>query len=480
MGRLTNHLKIGNRPVFIVIALISLLYCDLAEAAFASKVSFTAGELYTDNLFFTKKKEHDFITTLTPTLSLLYAPAGQNIPSLNLNISPAGTIFARHSDLNNFGDNWALDGGYSYPYSPKLNFHVSDVMSRQGQYNLGPVTQGAFQVPNLPTAPPPTGGTVPGQGNQNLSNFSSGGSSISNDFSLGGSYLYRPDVSFTADYRNTMTRYIDQGGSDTNQTIGVRGVYNWRKDHNLHAGYSMNIYKSRNQGTCVIHNFDAGDDFFSSLQIQLTPTLTISGSSGLSINANGGSGNCGNGNSSSAVSNNSSLTIAKIWQQAQLTGTVQHGLTPSYGVSGISETTSFSASFNMQLSEKLSVISNLNFPIYNTDGGGFKTFQASLGAQYRINSWLASNLFYNYRSSDSSSEAARNSDGILQAGVVRANSVYLTLTTSFDIWPNQGLTRDFTSRSLTPMIRTPFPAAAPATPSTSTTPSTSSTPATSP
>jgi hypothetical protein len=467
MGRLKKLLKISSRLVIIVIPFVCLLYFDLAEAAFASKFSFTAGELYTDNLFFTKQKEHDFVTTLTPTLSLLYAPTGENIPTLNLSISPSGSIFARHSDLNNFGDNYSLNGGYTYLYSPKLTLSASDVLSRQGAYRLGPVTQGAFQLPNLPTSPPPTGGTLPGQGNQNLSNFSSAGSDIANNFHLGATYLYRPDISFTANYDNNVIHYIDAGGTDLYQTIAFRGVYNWRKDHNLHAGYSVNIYSTRNNGTSVINNFDFGDDYFSNIQIQLTPTLTLSASTGLSFNT---------GSNGPSVANNSTLSIIKIWERGQLGATVHHGLTPSFGVGSISETTSFSAAGNMQLTEKLRAIAGLDFPLYNTDQGTFKTFQASAGLQYQFTPWLASTLFYNYRMSDASSAAARNSDGILQAGKVRANSVYLTLTTSFDIWPNPGLSRGFTSPALTPIIRTPFPTTAPTAPSTSPTPSTPTSP----
>src|SRR4029077_16170575 len=129
-------------------------------------------------------------------------PEGQTAPTLNLNISPGGTIFARHSELNNFGDNWGLNGGYTYQYSPELNFHVSDVLGRQGQYRLGPLTQGAFQLPSAPTSPAPVGGTLPGQNNQNLSNFTSGGSQLWNNFLLQGSYRYRPDVSFMGGYQN--------------------------------------------------------------------------------------------------------------------------------------------------------------------------------------------------------------------------------------------------------------------------------------
>src|SRR6266852_6071776 len=109
MGCTKNHLRTWNSSILIVVAVICLLYSDIAQAAFAIKSSLTFGELYTDNIFFTKRKDHDFVTTITPALSLLYAPAGETAPTLNLNISPSGVIFARHSDLNNFGDNWGAN-----------------------------------------------------------------------------------------------------------------------------------------------------------------------------------------------------------------------------------------------------------------------------------------------------------------------------------------------------------------------------------
>jgi hypothetical protein len=157
--------------------------------------------------------------------------------------------------------------------------------------------------------------------------------------------------------------------------------------------------------------------------------------------------------------------VIKVWERAQLSGSIHHGLTPSYGVGNVSETTTFNGQFNMQLTEKLAALAGVDFPLYDTDNGTFKTLQASAGLQYQWNSWLASTLFYNYRMSEASTAAARNSDGILQAGKVSANSVYLTLTSYFDIWPRIGLSRSLTSSTLTPMVRTPFPSAAPAAPS---------------
>src|SRR5690242_11249118 len=260
MARLQNLIE-----SFWIILLLCVAFAaidrGIADAAFATKFSFTAGELYTDNLFFTKDKESDFVTTLTPTFTFLYAPAGMNIPALNLNFSPAGTIFARHSELNNFGDNWNLNGAYTYPYSPRLSFYTSDVLSRQGTYRLGPLTQGAFQLPDVPTSPPPVGAPLPGQGTQNLSNFNNAGSEIVNNYHLGASFLYRPDVSYTGSYDNNYVKYLDLGGSDMYQSIGVRGIYNWHRDHNLHAGYWLSIYTPRSGSTSVVHNFDIGDDY---------------------------------------------------------------------------------------------------------------------------------------------------------------------------------------------------------------------------
>src|SRR5215467_9242990 len=219
-----NRSRILGSWLLLVTGVVYLFPANHADAAFAVKLSPTLGELYTDNIFYTKDKEGDFVTTIIPTLSILYASEGQTSPNLNFNIWSSGLIFARHSELNNFGDNWGLNGGYTYQYSPQLTFSVSDVLGRQGPYRLGvqgfdSFTQGAFRLPSPPTSPLPTGGTLPGQGSQNLSNFTSGGSQFWNNFFLQGSYRYRPDISFTGAYQNNFVDYINQGGSDLYQTI---------------------------------------------------------------------------------------------------------------------------------------------------------------------------------------------------------------------------------------------------------------------
>jgi hypothetical protein len=474
MDCIRNRSRIWGSWLLLVSGVASYLFsANLAEARFAIKFTPTLGELYTDNIFYTRDKEHDFVTTITPTVSILYAPEGQTEPNLNLNIWSSGVVFARHSELNNFGDNWGLNGGYTYQYSPQLTFFVSDVLGRQGPYRLGAqgsdsYIQGAFRLPSPPTSPPPTGGTLPGQGSQNLSNFTSGGSQFWNNFFLQGSYRYRPDLSFTGAYQNNFVDYINQGGWDLYQTIGFRGVYNWRQEHNLHAGVFINIYNNRNNNNVnnrnnnnVVVNFDLGDDFFSNYQINLSPTLTLAASTGISLNA---------GNNGPTVANNTNIVLTKIWETATLSGGVQHGLTPSYGVAGISNTTSVNGQFNYQVTEKLSTLAGVNFSLYDTDDGNFQTFQASAGARYQFTPWLASNFFYAYRWTDSSNSVAQSSSGILQPGIVRANVVYLTLTANFDLWPSTGLSRSIAAP--TPLIMTPFPQGTPNTSTAPTTPTT--------
>src|SRR5690349_21856648 len=116
MGCTRSRLRISAESFFAVALVLTLALPSNGWAAFASQFSFSVGEQYNDNIFFEKKKEHDFVTVITPALHLYYAPTGQSAPTANLNISPTGLIYARHSNLNDFGfsDTSAITGGYTY------------------------------------------------------------------------------------------------------------------------------------------------------------------------------------------------------------------------------------------------------------------------------------------------------------------------------------------------------------------------------
>jgi hypothetical protein len=447
MGFIRSHSRIWGRWIFLVGAVFSFASPVDGWAAFASQFSLLVGEQYSDNIFFSKDKEHDFVTIFIPTLTLLYAPPGEVAPTLNLNISSSGEIYARHSDLNNFGDNIWVSGGYTYQYSPRLDFHLSDTFRRQGPTRMG-AFGGFDELPAGPTSPGLPGGIISPPFSQNLEDFISRGDQLSNSLYFQGSFLYRPDIRFNAGYNGTYAKFLDAGGSDGFHTIHTRAIYNWRRDHNLHAGYSISINNSRNGDSGVVHNFDIGDDYFTNYNLQLTPTLSLAVSTGLSVNT---------GSSGPRVANNTSVTITKLWETAELNGGLRKGLTPSFGVSGVSDTTTLFTNYRHRLTEKLVTSLGADFSFYDTEDVNFKTFQGGLGLQYLITSWLSSALNYYFRWIDSG--AGAKSTDLLNKGTVKSNSVFLSVTIRFDLWPNTGLARSMTSPILTPAIRTPFPGA---------------------
>jgi hypothetical protein len=448
MDCIRNHLRIWNSWSVIVGIVLGLFVPAVGHAAFASRFSLLVGEEYNDNIFFSKEKEHDFVTIITPTLTFLYAPAGQIAPTFKLDVSPSAYFFARHSDANSFGDDLSLNGAYNYQYSPRLNFRISNTLERLGETRVaGDLDDGGIQLRSTPTALPPIDASAPQSSSENLDlrGFVSRGDQITNSFSALGTFLYRPDIRFTGGYTNSYVKFIDAEGSDIFHTVGIRGIYNWRQEHNLHAGYSLSVGESRDGDTSIIHTFDLGDDYFSNYQIRLSPTLTLAASTGISLNT---------GSGGPRVANNTRVTVTKIWETATLTGGVRKGLTPSFGVSGIADTTSLFSSFRMQITERLTGNAGAEFSLYDTQDVNFNTLRASLGLQYLITSWLSSRLVYRHRWIDSG--AGADSSELLDRGKVAGNSAFLSVTAHFDIWPRISLARSMTASSLSPLVTPPF------------------------
>jgi len=440
MGCTRKRSKISAERLAVFALFLAFSFPSSLWAAFASQFSFSTGEEYNDNIFFSKNREHDFITFFIPSLTLLYAPEGQVTPTLGAEISPSYQVYARNSNLNNF-DNVSAKAGYIYNYSPRLSFTLSDIFNRQGetrtQYLFG---QDEFLTG--PTSTPPIERLATPL-SQNLTQLTAG-KEVTNFVSLQGSYLYRTDIRFTGGYVNDLASFLGGGGSDIFHEVSAGGIYNWKQDHNLHAGYRVSIYNLHNGDSGVIHNFDFGDDYFTNYKLQLTPTLSLAVSSGLSVNTGNGPG----------VANNTSITITKLWETAQVNGGVRKGLTPSYGVSGISDTTSFFTYLNWQVSEKLRTNSYAVFSLFDTNDVNFKSIQAGLGIQYLFTSWLSTGLNYRFGWIDSGSGATKTD--LLQKGIVKQNIAFLSLTTRFDVWPNVGLARGMSSSTLTPVLTPPF------------------------
>jgi len=210
------------KSLVVTILVFNIFLCDTTNAQFAGQFSLSVGEEYNDNIFFSKQKEHDFITQITPTFTILFQPAAATAPTLKFDISPTGQIFARHPEENNFGRNLSLGGSYSHAFSPRLSLNFNEALRLQG----GTRTVGVGSNLNNSLPGTPTGPLSPGLSeSQSLGNFISNGDTLSNSFSVQGNYVFTPNVTFSGHYANAYSKFLDLGGSEISNTIRVRGIY---------------------------------------------------------------------------------------------------------------------------------------------------------------------------------------------------------------------------------------------------------------
>jgi hypothetical protein len=439
----------NSKPKFFAgflaaLLLTGLLCADRAAAAVAGGFSLGVGEEYNDNIFFStqpgKENVNDWVTHIVPTFSLLYASPGDPTPVLTSTLSPEIQFYAHNSRQNNFADNLRFNTAYTYKFSPTLNFNLADNLTRRGLTRtigldaMGPPPQ----LPATPSDLPSLGTFVPLPLVEDIGSLVSKGRSLTNSFSLQPVYLFSPVFTISGGYGAGFSRA--NGKNDYSHAIGVRGIYNWRQEHKLFAGYTANIFHSGRTST-VIHTLDFGDDYFTGWKIPLAPTWTLSGAFGLAINF-GGEG--------PAVSPNVNVTLLKRWENATLNLAIRRGQTNSLELfSGLSTTTTFSAGYGIRLTERLTGLLGADYTLMGapgTTGADIEVFRAAAGLQYWITRWLSSNLWYSRRWRSAVVSAVGVPDGT--AG---GNSVLLAITAHFDVYPNPGLARDFTHPLYAPM-----------------------------
>jgi len=458
--RCRNWLLLGS-VLFWGATVFLLLFVKEAGARFASRLSLSTGEEYNDNIFFNEDKKADFVTVITPTLSFLHQRGGQNSPIWNADLSAAGQIYARHSELNNFGDRLTAQTSYFYPYSSRLTVRMSDCLERRGATRLGAYaggglassggfgrlsTQGGFSgVSNGGCGSYGSIGSLSTRTDQATSarniDVVGLGETLENRFSVQSGFQYSPTLNFGAMYSWRYMAFFDEGGMEQSHAISLRGTYSRWRQHNLYASYGPEFFRSREGGYTTIHNIDFGDDFLTSRQIQLTPTLSLFASTGLALRTNA---------NKFGVTHRMDVSIAKLWRTALLAGGVRRGLTGSYGIDGISYTTGFYGYFHIYLSRRLLGVAAVDFSMFETETtrNDFRTFQVVAGLQYWITNWLSANLAYNYRQLTPDNFSAADSN--LRQLKANANSIFIALAAHFDLWPNFSLARGMAASQLMP------------------------------
>jgi len=408
MFRAFNVWKLGVLCVFARGVFLLLIFCLLfsvafphqAEAGFASGLSIAVSEEYNDNIRFAAEPEADFITSFIPTFTFLHAPPASEIPTFKANVTFPMQIFANTSELTNIGQNVYSTTDYLYQYSPRLTFRLRNVLERVDESRT--TSRDAFDF-------------------QGTSGLVTSGAQFSNNFSVDTKFLNTPRTYFTSRFLGRYRNFIDDGGDESRTSVGLKGFYVWKQEHNLFVGYSLDYFTSRDGETNLIHNLDIGDEFFSNYKLQLTPTLSFTYSSGISFTS---------ADTGLAIGNRANLSLTKVWQRASLTTGVRRRLTNSFGLSGLSQTTTAVTRFNVALTEFVSFTADVNFSFFDREDDNFTVFRARTGIHYRLNSWLQTNLRYSYRRRDE------------DTGDINSNSILLFLGSNFDTWPRFGLGRN--------------------------------------
>lgn len=426
-----------------------------SEARLASQLSVSVGEEYTDNVFFSAQKQYDLITVVTPKLGLIYQPSPTSASRVTVDLNAPAEIFARHSELNNIGDRLSLRTRFDYPYSRRLSFSFTECLGRLGQARNGGYGdarrgEGFGGGENIGSSGGLGGGRGQGQsggcggsggfggagsgGSQSLANegeLVTSGELLENNFEASGHFLTTPNLSLHGTYEWRYVAFIDAGGKETSHGGEIEASYSRWRQHNLRARYRIEFLTSRDGQTHMIHDVDLGDDFLSTQQIRLTPTLTLSAATGISLATGGGK---------FRLQHKLNVRLLKIWRTAAFEIGVRRGLTGSFGVGGPSFTTSFFSHFTISLTRRLNTFVSADYSMFDTDQQKFNTFVAGAGIQYNIFYWLSASLAYTYRRADTEGSSSRST--LLQQGKADSSSVFVMLSAAFDIWPQVGFGRD--------------------------------------
>lgn len=478
------------RPFWTLTLLTIVLSVPPAHANVVSRFSLATGEVYSDNIFFSQNKESDFVTLLAPTLSLAYKPSGYPEPTFNLSLSSPVEIFARHSELNNIGDNIGLNASYIYHYSPRLDLTFTERLLRRGESRTG-----GFDDTGEGGGIGGLGGLGGGRGGSSLGSLgglSGGGFGSFGGFGGDGScgesgssrarggtalesgdlvtrgerlenqiagnvnFQYSPNLSFGGGYCWDANWFFDEGGKEIEHAFNVEGSYQLWNQHTLRIRYTVSLFRSRDGQDEIVHDFDIGDEFLGGFlekalplqrEIALTPTLRVRASTGIAVRTPA------SGDGQFGLEHKLNLELIKVWRTAELVLGARRDLTGSFGVSGPSFTTEFFSRFTFQLSRRLAVSSGAELALFDAEDANFSTFQAFVGLQYWLTNWLSTNITYSYNWTDSESGSAARE--VLGRGKIDSNTVFLFFAVHFDVWPRFGLAKEGLGSPLGPASGSP-------------------------
>jgi len=391
-----------------------------APLVFTPRLS--VSEEFNDNILFSSNKTYDFITSITPGLTLQYR---QPTLTFTLNASNSAQIFARDTSQTNGAATQNGSLFASYRASPRLTFTVGDGVTHVTQTRTG----------NLPSsAPPPPPGVEqppPPPPSFDTSTLVANGDVLSNYFTAQASYAFTPTWSAAVNYANSLSNFTSEGGNDLTNTAGLQMRYTWDPQLSFFGAYSYSHFSFGQSTTSTTNGTPSSAPDTDSHAITaggayaFAQTWSVSGFAGLSINSS--SGSSGN-NVANGVFPTFSATLTKSFERGSLLLGAAQGATSSAGVGGVSQTTSAFMYYQQQLLENLNGWAGASFSHYDTSPS-FNALVANVGLSYPLWRYLNAGLTYTYQRSD----ATVSQSNTVQTGAVDSNIVLLYLTAYYPV-----------------------------------------------
>jgi hypothetical protein len=376
----------------------------------------SVSEEYNDNIFFTEDAEDDFITSITPGLTVQYQ---QPRFTAFLSATTSAQLFARHTSENDWANTQSGVLTTSYRATPRLAFTLSDLVSRVRATRTGTLPL-AEAPPAGPGGAPPPAEPPP---SFEASTLLPRGEALSNVLTVQSSYALTRRWTGALMYSNGLSSFSDPSGRNLSNTGGLQATYKWTPELVVNGGYSYTRFTLTDAADTDNHTVTLGGAY------TVAQSWSVNAIAGLYVNQPVQSGADEGTGVADSVGPVFSVTLAKTFEHASVLAGVSQGVTTSAGVSGVSQTTAVFLQYQQQFTQNLSGGVRANYSHFDADPS-FNVAVANVGLTYALWRSISVGLSYSYQWSDAN-ESGANETG---SGAIDSNLVLLSVTASYPLF----------------------------------------------
>lgn len=370
----------------------------------------SVGEQYNDNVFFTQSPVADYITSVSPGVSLEYRG-----PSLTLSLlgNTSMQFFARQTSQNNLAKTQLGTLVASYKASPRLDLDFSDRIARVG----------ATRTDSGPNPTETAGEPSPAD---TVSTVLPRGDVFSNSFSASARYALDPRWSATALYSNGFGDFTNPNARDLRNSAGLHIGYSWSPTLSLRAAYSYTAFNVSRGTDTESQSVTVGAGY------KYSPVWVATASAGVFVNRPLESipGPSPSNNISTRVGPTFSLLLTRTFESSSASAGASQVITTSAGVAGVSITRAAFLSYDIELLESLAGSLSTSYSHFDTTQTTFNVLQFKANLSWPVWRRVRAGFSYSYRMR----EASQSVPNVLEAGAIHGNLVLVYISAYYPVW----------------------------------------------